>query len=289
MELSIIIVSYNTKELLKQTLESVCNHQLGHAFEVWVVDNNSSDGSSTMIKELFPQVHLLENPANVGFAAANNFAIKGSGGKYILLLNSDTVILPGTLDTMLEFMHQHPRVGAAGCKVVLPDGRLDLACRRSFPTPLNALYQALGLSKIFPASSRFAQYNLTYLDENLTYPVDCIVGAFMLVRRTVVDQVGLLDEDFFMYGEDIDWCYRIKQAGWEIYYHPAAKIIHHKGASSKKRPWRMLYEFHRSMVLFYCKHYENDNPFILNVIVRLGIWMRFGVALIINLLKRKKH
>ncbi|GAW29473.1 glycosyltransferase family 2 protein [Carboxydocella sp. ULO1] len=285
MKLSIIIVNYNTKALLKQTLQSVYNHPPQADFEVFVVDNHSTDSSVEMVKQNFPQVKLIENQENEGFSRANNRAIRISKGEYILLLNSDTVVLPNTFDIMLDFMDKHPQVGAAGCKVLLPDGKLDLACRRSFPTPLNALFQALGLSKLFPKSRLFAQYNLTYLDEDQTYPVDCLVGAFMLVRRKTIEQVGLLDETFFMYGEDIDWCYRIKKAGWEIYYYPEARIIHYKGASSKKKKYRMIYEFHRAMVIFYQKHYAPNTFVLVNIIVLLGIWLRYLVALVRNLFK----
>jgi len=288
MDLSIIIVNYNTKALLRQTLESVFRNHPKYRFEVFVVDNNSSDGSCGMIQEMFPQVDLIKNGKNLGFSRANNQAIRISQGRYILLLNSDTVVLPGALDTMIEFLEENPHVGAAGCKVVLPKGKLDLACRRSFPTPLNALFQAVGLSKLFPKSPLFAQYNLTYLDEDKTYPVDCIVGAFMMVRRETIEQVGLLDELFFMYGEDIDWCYRIKQAGWEIYYHPKAKIIHYKGASSEKRKYRMIYEFHRAMVTFYRKHYARKKFFLVNWLVIIGIWLRFTAAVTSNLFKKKR-
>ncbi|GAW31251.1 glycosyltransferase family 2 protein [Carboxydocella sp. JDF658] len=286
MKLSIIIVNYNTKALLKQTLQSVYNHPPQADFEVFVVDNHSTDSSVEMVKQNFPQVKLIENQENEGFSRANNRAIRISKGEYILLLNSDTVVLPNTFDIMLDFMDKHPQVGAAGCKVLLPDGKLDLACRRSFPTPLNALFQALGLSKLFPKSRLFAQYNLTYLDEDQTYSVDCLVGAFMLVRRKTIEQVGLLDETFFMYGEDIDWCYRIKKAGWEIYYYPEARIIHYKGASSKKKKYRMIYEFHRAMVIFYQKHYAPNKFVLVNIIVLLGIWLRYLVALVRNLFKQ---
>lgn len=288
MDLSIIIVNYNTKDLLQQTLDSLFRNQPRCGFEVFVVDNHSSDGSCDMVKEMFPEVALIKNDENEGFSRANNRAIRASQGQYILLLNSDTVVLPGTLDTMFEFLEENPRVGAAGCKVVLPDGKLDLACRRSFPTPQNAMFQALGLSKLFPKSPLFAQYNLTYLDEDETYPVECIVGAFMMVRRETIEQVGLLDEAFFMYGEDIDWCYRIKQAGWEIYYYPRAKIIHYKGASSEKRRYRMIYEFHRAMLIFYRKYYARKKFFLVNWLVITGIWLRFVAAVTANVFKRKR-
>jgi GT2 family glycosyltransferase len=205
----------------------------------------------------------------------------------VLLLNSDTIVGEDTFRVMVDFLDAHPQVGAAGCKVVLPDGSLDKACRRSFPTPLNSLYQALKLDRLFPNSPRFASYNLTYLDEDESYPVDCLVGAFMMVRRKAIEQVGMLDEMFFMYGEDIDWCYRIKRAGWEIWYVPATTIIHYKGASSKKKKVRMIWEFHRAMILYYKKHHAKDSFFLLNWLVYLGVFGRCALVLFGNLFKKR--
>jgi len=287
MDLSVIVVNYNTRDLLNQLLASIYRYKVKCNFEVIVVDNGSKDGSSEMVHRNFSQVRLITNFTNLGFAGANNQGIRNCTGRYVLLLNSDTIVFQDTLDTMVDFLDSNPEVGAAGCKVVLPDGKLDLACRRSFPTPLNSLHHALGLAKLFPRSPRFAKYNLSYLDEDESYPVDSLVGAFMMVRREVIDQVGLLDESFFMYGEDIDWCYRIKQAGWEIYYYPKTSIIHYKGASSRKVKTRMIYEFHRAMVIFYQKHYASKNNFLVNWLVLVGIWTRYLVALIANAFKRK--
>lgn len=288
MDLSIVIVSYNTKDLLLQTLDSVFRHSSGIHLEVFVVDNASSDGSPEAVAALYPQVRLIRNSVNRGFAYANNQAIREASGRYVLLLNSDTIVQESTFRIMIEYMEGNPRIGAAGCKVIKPDGTLDLACRRSFPTPVNSLYQALKLAKLFPNSPRFASYNLTYLDEDETYQVDCLVGAFLMVRREAIDQVGMLDDRFFMYGEDIDWCYRIKQAGWEIWYYPKTFIVHYKGASGKKK-LRILYEFHRAMYLYYQKHHARHNWFLINGLVYLGIACRFGMALVGNLFKRGKR
>lgn len=276
MMLSIVIVNYNTRDLLLQTLKSVFENPPSLNYEVYVIDNNSSDDSCKKVQESFSTVKLIKNTENVGFARANNQALRVAVGKYILLLNSDTVVRPKTLDTMLKLMEQNPRFGAAGCKVVLPDGKLDLACKRSFPTPFNSLCKMMGLSKLFPKSKRFSAYNLTYLDENKSYKVDCLVGAFMMVRKDTIDQVGYLDEDYFMYGEDIDWCYRIKKAGWEIYYYGETEIIHYKGASSKKNP-KVLYEFYNAMLLFYDKHYQDQYNFLIKGFVRLGIRLAYRI------------
>ncbi|GIM45657.1 glycosyl transferase [Collibacillus ludicampi] len=287
MDLSIIIVSYNTKDLLIQTLDSVFRYSEGVSIEVIVVDNASIDGSPSAVESLYPEVRLIRNSTNYGFAYANNQAIREASGRYILLLNSDTIVSEDTFRTMVHFMDSHPRIGASGCKVIKPDGNLDLACRRSFPTPLNSLYQALKLSKLFPKSRRFASYNLTYLDEDETYPVDCLVGAFMMVRREAIEQVGLLDERFFMYGEDIDWCYRIKQAGWEIWYYPKTTIIHYKGASSRKKKVRIIYEFHRAMYLYYKKHHAGSKFFLFNWLIYSGIAIRYLLSLFVNLFKKR--
>lgn len=288
MDLSIIIVNYNTKQLTKQTLNSIYTKHYSFQYEVFVSDNGSTDGSIDMIKKEFPQVTLIENKKNLGFSKANNVAIKKAEGKYILLLNSDTIVENDCLEKCLEYMDKHKDTGALGCKVVLPDGKLDKACKRSFPTPANAFYNALKLDRLFPNSKRFGKYNLTFLDENKIHEVDCLVGAFMLVRREAIDEVGLLDEDFFMYGEDIDWCYRIKKAGWKIVYYPKGKIIHYKGGSSKKKNPRLIYEFYRAMYLFYNKHYKDRYPWIITIITYIGIGCILGLKLFLNFFKSNR-
>ncbi|WP_134683472.1 glycosyltransferase family 2 protein [Brevibacillus migulae] len=286
MDLSIIIVSYNTCELTLNALRSVVDSQITYSYEVIVVDNNSTDDSVSRISQEFPQVTLIANIENLGFSKANNQAMKRAAGRYILLLNSDTVVNSDTLEIMVNFMDLHPEIGAGGCKVLLPDGGLDKACRRGFPTPSASLYYLLGLSKMFPNSPKFNQYQLGHLDPDQDYPVDCLVGAFMIVRRETIEQVGLLDEEFFMYGEDVDWCYRIKQHGWQLYYYPYTSIIHYKGASSRRRPFKIVYEFHRAMYLFHKKHYQQRYSFITNFIVYLGIALKFAITLLRNQLSR---
>mgnify|MGYP001482880892 CR=1 FL=1 len=282
MDLSVIIVSYNTCRLTLNAIESVFQSRTRYSYEVIVVDNHSTDGSVSMIREKFPAVKVISNERNEGFSKANNRGIRISRGRYVLLLNSDTVIEPDTLEIMIRFMDEHPDVGAAGCKVVLPDGSLDKACRRGFPTPSASFYYAFGISKLFPKHPRFNQYQLSYLDPDQDYPVDCLVGAFMMVRRETIDQVGLLDEQFFMYGEDIDWCYRIKQAGWQIYYYPHTRIVHYKGASSRRKPRRIIYEFHRAMVIFHRKHYQARYSWFVNALVYAGIYVKLAMALVLN-------
>lgn len=286
MDLSIVIVNYNTRELLMQSLESVALACSSLTAEIFVVDNGSSDGSVDAVKSRYPKVHVLSNLENRGFACANNLAIRKSKGRYILLLNSDTLVHSDTFNVIVDFMDSHKTVGASGCKVIKPDGKLDLACKRSFPTPSNSLYHLLKLDRLFPESRRFGTYNLTYLDEDEVQPVDCLVGAFMMVRKEVISEVGMLDEEFFMYGEDIDWCYRIKQAGWGVWYVPTASIIHYKGASSKKKKNRMIYEFHRSMFIYYRKHYLRGTKSVSSIIILLGIIMSLLAAWLVNLGKR---
>lgn len=285
MLLSIIIVSYNTRELLKNCIESIYMTYLKNNLEILVVDNGSSDGSPAMVREEFGNVILIESKENLGFAKANNIAVKRSKGDYILLLNPDTIVTEACLDKCVSYMDKHKNIGVLGCKVILPDGRLDLACRRSFPTPEVSFYRMTGLSKLFPKNKRIGQYNLTYLDENETYEVDSVVGAFMMVRREVVEQVGMLDEDYFMYGEDIDWCYRIKQAGWKVVYYHEAEIVHYKGASGGKKNPRIIREFYRAMYFFYKKHYKSKYSFITTGLIYLGITLKLMLSLALNQLK----
>lgn len=292
MDLSIIIVNYCTYDLTKRVIESVINKDHPFSYEIYLVDNASNDGSIAKLQKYFAKdaadglIKFIANTENKGFANANNKALKLVSSKYALLINSDTIVVNDCLEKCINLMKTHENLGALGCKLVLPDGSLDKACRRSFPTFSVSAYRTIGLSNIFPKSKRFARYNLTYLDENETYEVDCLAGAFMMVRSDVIRQVGLLDEDFFMYGEDIDWCYRIKAEGWKIVYYGDAEIIHNKGGSdnSKENP-RLIYEFYKSMYLFYNKHYRDNYPFILTGITYIGIWGICALKLISNRLK----
>jgi len=289
MILSVVVISYNTKELTKQTLQSIFDKKIyNYTYEVIVVDNASTDGSIEMLKKEFPQVKLILSDKNLGFSKGNNLAIKQSQGQYILLLNSDTVIIDDCLEKSIRYMEKHKSVGALGCKVLLSNGELDHACKRGFPTPEASLYYMLKMDKLFPESTKFGQYTLNYLSQDEINEVDSVTGAFMMVRREAFDQVGLLDEDFFMYGEDIDWCYRIKTAGWKIIYFPESKIIHYKGGSSKKKRWKVMYEFHRAMYLFYHKHYAKKYNFAITLAVYLGISIKLALSLIINVGRRRE-
>lgn len=283
LDLGIVIVNWNTRDLLRDCLRSV-EQSSGVTCSVVVVDNASSDGSAGMVRAEFPALTLIANPDNRGYPAANNQGLQrlgfGRGGsdeapRYALALNPDTVVPPDALRDMVAYMDADPRVGVAGPKLVLPDGSLDLACRRSFPTPEISFYRMVGLSKLFPGSRRFGRYNLTYLDPDLETEVDSVVGAFMMVRREAIRRVGLFDETFFMYGEDLDWAYRIKQAGWTVKYNPAVTVWHVKRAASRQSR-RAQQEFYRAMLIFYRKHYRPTTPWWLHSLILIGLALRGG-------------
>lgn len=286
MDLSIIIVNYNTKKLTLECIQSVYESTIPQSFEIIVVDNNSSDGSVEAIQLTFPDVKVIKNAENVGFSKANNQAIKESTGRYVLLLNSDTIVNKDTITKIIKFMDSNELIGATGCEVLLPNGELDKACHRGFPTPGASFYYLTGFDKKFPNHPKINSYHKNYLNMKEIHEIDCLVGAFMMVRKSVVDEIGMLDEDFFMYGEDIDWCYRIKQAGWKIYYNPFVSIIHYKGASSKKKPYKIVYEFHRAMFLFHKKHFANQYNLLVNALVYSGISLKLALSIVRNFLKR---
>ncbi len=285
MDLSIIIVNYNTRELLHTALETIRKNPPATAYEIFVVDNASTDGSKEYLKETANGINIILNEQNIGYSAANNIAIRKSKGRYILLLNPDTEVLEGTLTKCITFMDTQPEIGILGCKVMLPDGQLDLACRRGFPNIKNAFFKFTGLANMFPKSKYFAGYNLTYLDENESYPVDSVVGAFMMLRQETIAEIGLLDETFFMYGEDIDWCYRAKESRWTVYYYAEAEIIHHKRASSKSSR-KALIAFYQSMTLFYKKHYAKKHNFLVNTIVYMAISIMGKIKILLNEYKK---
>jgi N-acetylglucosaminyl-diphospho-decaprenol L-rhamnosyltransferase len=302
LDLAIIIVNFNTRDYLRNCLTSIYNSRGDFAFEVCVVDNASSDGSVDMLRVEYPETQIIESPVNGGFSYANNLGLRTYGfglmtgqpsgsasvsrasfsgdlanlPHHVLLLNPDTVLPPDALAMMLGFMGEHPEAGVVGPKLVLEDGSLDLACRRSFPTPQIAAYRMVGLSKLFPRHPRFGRYNLTYLDPDQVAQVDSVVGAFMLVRREAIQQVGLLDEAFFMYGEDLDWALRITQAGWKVYYNPDVTVLHVKRAASRHSPTAER-EFYRAMRIFYYKHYASSTPFWLHWLTLTGIGLRAGL------------
>jgi hypothetical protein len=291
-DLSVIILAFRGYDKLTASVEAVFASQTNYIYEVIVVDNGSADGTAERFEKEFignhhPNLKLIYN-INEGFAKGNNLGIKSSSGKYVLLLNPDTVVQPDTIQVCMDYIIADPGIGALGCKLIKADGKLDLASRRSFPNPVNALYRFLGLSKLFPHSKRFSSYNLLFTSEDEIMEVDSLVGAFMLMPRAVLHKVGLLDEDYFMYGEDIDLCYKIKQAGYKVIYFPKTFTYHYKGQSSKKTPYILLYQFHRSMWIFYKKHYIQKYPAVLGWLVYIGIWTRFSVLTVLNFFRKEK-
>ncbi len=286
LDLGIVIVNFNTRDLLRQCLKSVLKSQGDLNFEICVVDNASSDGSAEVVAAEFPQVRLIRSPVNGGYSYANNqglraFGFEGPGGaaqtpeaRHALLLNPDTLVPPTSLATLLAFMDVHPQAGVVGPKLLLMDGSLDRACRRSFPTPEVAFWRLTGMSKLFPRSRRFGRYNLTYLDPDETAEVDSVVGACMLVRAEAIAQAGLLDEGFFMYGEDLDWAKRIKEAGWRVYYHPEA-VVHHVKRAASRHSAKAQIAFYRAFRIFYQKHYAENTSF----------WLHWPILLSISLLE----
>ncbi len=272
MNLSIIIVNYNVKEFLQNLLHSITRSAADLSHEVIVVDNASDDGSVELLKEKFPDVKLISNKKNLGFSKANNQGLAEAKGKYVLLLNPDTLLREDTLRKMIEFFEANPKAGMAGCKILNPDGTIQLACRRSFPGPWTSFCKVTGLSSIFPKSKIFARYNLTYLDENQTYEVDAISGSFMMLRKEVYEKIGGLDEQFFMYGEDLDLCYRVQQAGYKVFYVHNTQIIHYKGESTKRSSFDETKVFYDAMNLFVKK--QLSGSFIVEIILRSAITFR---------------
>ncbi len=289
LDLGIVIVNWNTCELLRRCLETVLASEGDLTFRTVVVDNASDDGSADMVRQLFPQVELIANEENIGYPRANNVGLRhlgfqGPGAvadaapRYALLLNPDTELPPDALLGMLRFMDGRPDVGVAGPKLVLRDGSLDRACRRGFPTPIVSFYHYSGLARLFPKNPRFGRYNMTYVDENQAIEVDSVVGAFMQVRKSAIERVGLLDEAFFMYGEDLDWAFRVKQAGFKVWYHPAVSVRHVKRAASRKSP-KAQFEFWRAMLIFYRKHYQRGTILPLHVMVMAALLFKGGPGL----------
>jgi O-antigen biosynthesis protein len=272
IDLSIIIVNYNVKEFLLNLLESIRKAAKNISMEIIVVDNASDDGSIEILTKKFKNVKLIANKKNVGFGAANNQAMEIAKGKYFLLINPDTIVREDTLTKMIEFFEETPNVGIAGCKVLNPDGTLQLACRRSFPGPWTSFTKVTGLSKLFPNSRLFARYNLTYLNEDETYEVDAISGAFMMMKKEAYEKIGGFDEQFFMYGEDLDLCYRTQKACYKVFYVNSTEIIHYKGESTKRSSIDETKIFYEAMHLFVRKHFSSS--FIVESILQMAIFFR---------------
>lgn len=284
-KLSVVIVNYNVKHFIEQCLYSVIKASKGLTSEIFVVDNNSVDGSVELIKEKFPQVKLIVNESNKGFSVANNQAIKLAKGDYVLLLNPDTVVQEDTFTKTLHFMDNHPEAGGLGVKMLDGQGNFAPESKRGLPTPMVAFYKMFGFSKLFPNSKRFGKYHLSYLPKDKINQIDIISGAFMLMRKSVLDTIGLLDETFFMYGEDIDLSYRITKAGYKNYYFPDTQIIHYKGESTKRSSINYVIIFYKAMVIFSKKHFSGSNAFWFNTLINLAIFLKATLALLYRFFK----
>ena len=287
MKLSVVIVNYNVKHFLEQCLCSVCK-AVGNvsSAEVIVVDNASSDGSVEYLEKRFPDVVFIASNENLGFARANNLAIKQSKGEYILLLNPDTIVAENTFVHFVDFMDKHPDAGACGAYMLHTDGTFALESRRGLPTPFVAFCKMSGLTSLYPKSRVFGRYYMCYLDEFEVNPVEIISGAYMFLRREALEKVGLLDEDFFMYGEDIDLSYRILKSGYQNYFLPSP-ILHYKGESTKKSSYRYTHTFYQAMQLFFRKHYSHYSVLV-SFPICLAIWGRALLAYVGNQFRHHK-
>lgn len=280
-DISIVIVNYNVKDYLNQCLRSIENSKVKQQnstlkIQTIVVDNNSTDNSITYLHKLFPNVLFIALNQNLGFSKANNIGFSHCDSKYTLILNPDTIISEDTLEVMFQYLENNKDIGLAGCKVLNPDGTFQLPCRRGFPTPWVAFTKLFGLQKLFPKVKLFAGYNLTYLNENETNEIDALIGAFMFVRTDILKQIKGFDEDFFMYGEDLDLCYRIHKLGHKIVYYPKTTIVHFKGESTKRSNIDELYHFFEAMKIYASKHYSKSKVFL--QFLKFGINLRYLLA-----------
>jgi len=286
MKLSIIIVNYNVKFFIEQCLQSVFKAIEKIEAEVIVVDNNSVDGSVKMLQDRFKEVTLIANTENYGFSKANNQALEIAKGAYIVLLNPDTLVEPDTFSKIIDFAENTTDAGGIGVRMIDGKGRFLPESKRGLPTPTVAFYKIFGLSKLFPKSKVFGTYHLSYLPENETHSVDILSGAFMFLRKSVLDKIGYLDETFFMYGEDIDLSYRIIKAGYKNYYFPHTRIIHYKGESTKKSSVNYVFVFYNAMIIFAAKHFSKNNAKLFSLLINLAIYMRAFLAILNRFLKK---
>lgn len=293
MKLSVVIVNYNVAYFLEQCLKSVevAVQEMDAVFganscEVFVVDNNSVDGSQLMVQQKFPSVILIDNKKNVGFSKANNQAMRISKGEYVLLLNPDTLVEATTFTKVVKFMDEHPDAGGLGVQMIDGKGKFLPESKRGLPTPWVAFYKIFGLSKLFPNSKKFGRYHLTYLSKEETHEIEVLSGAFMLMRNEALQKVGLLDEDYFMYGEDIDLSYRIIKGGYKNYYFPHTKIIHYKGESTKKGSVNYVFVFYRAMIIFARKHFNQKHAKAFSFLINFAIYLRASLAILNRFVKK---
>ena len=270
-KLTVVVVNYNAQEYLEECLQSIQEETREAGYQMVVVDNASQGPDLPPLRAKHPSLHLLLNKTNLGFATACNQGLRAHPADFYLLLNPDCRILDGAIDKSLGFLESHPQVGIVGCRVNNPDGSLQLACRRSIPRPSIALYRILKLSLLFPRSRKFARYNLSYLDDGETHEVEAVSGSFLMFRHQVLRDIGYLDESFFLYGEDLDFCYRAILEGWKVFYHPKAQIIHYKRRSSKQDTQTSAYHYYNAMEVFYRKHFARQASFLQNLLVFGGV------------------
>ncbi len=288
-DLSICIVSYQSRDLLRACLRSIRENTRHLGLEIIVVDNSSHDGTIEMMRDLFPDVRVIANDHNAGFAKPNNQALEIAQGRYALLLNPDTLVLPGALEKLVHFADDHPSIGICGPKILNRDGTMQLQCRRGFATPWELFCYFSQLSRWFPKSRLFARYLVTYEDEDKIHSVDAISGACMLIRRALMEEIGRLDEHFFAYQEDTDFCFRAHQAGWEVYYYPPAQIIHFASrGGSRVDPYRSIIEWHRSYWRYYRKNLASRYIFLFNWLYYVIMLLKLASSLTINLFRREK-
>ncbi len=288
-DLSICIPTRQAHALLRDCLRSIYDNTHKITFEIIVVDNNSQDGTVEMLRDEFPDTRVIVNDYNAGFTKPSNQALYISAGRYALLLNNDTVILPHALDRLVEFADTRPKIGIVTPKVLNRDGTLQKQCRRGFATPWELFCYFSGLSALLPKSRLFARYLVTYRDENETHAVDAVSGSCMLIRRGVINQIGLLDERFFAYQEDADYCFRAHQAGWLVFYFPQAQIIHYASrGGSRIEPYRSIIEWHKSYFLYYRKNLASRYFFLFNWLYYVVMLFKLGVSLLVNVFRKDK-
>jgi GT2 family glycosyltransferase len=285
MKLSVILVNYNVFHFLDQAIGSVLNALKNIESEVIVVDNNSVDGSVDLIRSKYPEVYLIANKTNEGFSKANNQGMRIAKGEYVLLLNPDTLVEEDTFEKCIQFMDKHPLAGGLGVKMLDGKGEFLPESKRSLPSPKVAFYKIFGLSALFPTSKRFGRYHLGFLDNDQTHEVEILSGAYMFMRKTVLDEIGLLDEDYFMYGEDIDLSYRILKGGYKNYYFPETRIIHYKGESTKKTSVNYVFIFYKAMIIFAKKHFSSKNAWLFSLLINIAIYLRAFIAIGFRFLK----
>lgn len=285
IKLSIIIVNYNAEKLLLDCVKSIYKSNNDTTLEVIIVDNDSKDNSRKLISSEYPQVQWVQNTENVGFAKANNQAMKIAKGQYIMLLNNDTVVLDKALDKLVQFLDKNPETAAAGPRILNADKSLQLSCRRGLPNAVNSIGYFSKLYKVFPNNKALGGYAMTYISDKASHEVECLSGAAMVVRKTVIDKIGGLDENFFMHFEDVDFCLRIGKLGYKLFYVHDSEIIHLKGQSSKLRSKKVIEDFNNSLLYYYKKNYSKEKSFITNGMVYLVIWARKVLSLAVYNIK----